>query len=279
MSGNVGTTIVNKKAKINTGAFNAPGLKKLFYNLISLGIFVAIWSLLASLFKSSFFPTPDGVVNALVNLIVHGDLEGYTLWEHTWVSTVRIAAGFFVALIMGVPLGLLMGLYPTIYERTSAIIEPIRFIPPIAWVPMAIVLLVGFSRYVFLIWLGAFFPIFINTMVSVPRVDPIWKDVVKVYGGNRSFIIKKVVFPAVLPDIFAGMRVSLGVAWMCIVAAEMIGGETVGLGRLILKYADLMRMNEVVVGMLFIGLIGFILNEVLIRIEKRLFRWRAEVSL
>jgi NitT/TauT family transport system permease protein len=279
MGGSAETTIAVKKGKASSKSFSFKGLQKLFYNLISLGVLIAIWAMLSTLFKSAFLPTPSGVLAAIVDLFAHGDLEGYTMWEHAYVSTIRVLAGFIVAVAMGVPLGLLLGLYPTFYEGTRSIIEPIRFIPPIAWVPMAIVLLMGFSRYAFLIWLGAFFPIFINTLVSVPRVEPIWKDVVKVYGGSKGFIIRKVVFPAVLPDIFSGMRVSLGVAWMCIVAAEMIGGETVGLGRLILKYADIMRMNEVVVGMLAIGIIGFLSNELLIRVEKRLFKWRSEVTL
>ncbi len=87
-------------------------------------------------------------------------MEGINLFSHIWKSLVRIFAGFGLACVLGVPLGLLMGLYPVIYSRTRAIIEPIRFIPPIAWIPLAIVLLVGFQRYAFLIWLGAFFPIF-----------------------------------------------------------------------------------------------------------------------
>jgi NitT/TauT family transport system permease protein len=144
---------------------------------------------------------------------------------------------------------------------------------------MAIVLLVGFSRYAFLIWLGAFFPIFINTLLSVAKVNPIHVNVAKVNGASRYFIIRKIVFPSVLPDIAAGMRIGLGIAWMCIVAAEMIGGEMVGVGRLILKYAELIRMSEIIVGMLLIGVIGFIMNEIFIWVERRIFRWRWEVEI
>lgn len=172
-----------------------------------------------------------------------------------------------------------MGLYPFTYEITKVIIEPIRFIPPIAWVPMAIVLLMGFSRYVFIIWFGAFFPIFISVLTSIPRVEPLLKDAVKVYGGNWLDIIKKVIIPSITPEILSGSRIGLGTAWACIVAAEMIGGETIGLGRLILKYADLLMTNEVVVGMLLIGLIGLLCNETILQIEKRLFKWRSQISI
>jgi NitT/TauT family transport system permease protein len=144
---------------------------------------------------------------------------------------------------------------------------------------MAIVLLTGFARFTFIIWLGAFFPIFISVLTSIPKVDPVTKDVVKVYGGKKLQIIKKVILPSVTPEILTGARISIGASWMCIVAAEMIGGESTGLGRLILKYADLLRLNEVVSGMLFVGMIGLGCNEVILRIEKILFKWRSQITL
>jgi NitT/TauT family transport system permease protein len=228
---------------------------------------------------SPYFPTFREIVLAFIWLARNGDVEGITLTQHVLASIIRILAGFGAACVMAIPLGLAMGLYPSIYRRTRAVVEPVRFIPPIAWIPVAIVLLVGFSRYAFLIWLGAFFPIFINVLVSVPRVNPIHVNVTRIFGARRWYIIRKIVIPSVSPDIAAGMRVGLGIAWMCIVAAEMIGGEMVGIGRLILKYAELIRMAEIIVGMLIIGLVGFLMNEVFIRVEKRLFRWRWEVSL
>ncbi len=249
------------------------------YNLGSLGIALVLWEIFAWYMHSPYFPPFRDIVVAFIKLSRFGDVEGINLSSHIFASLVRIFAGFGAACVMGIPLGLLMGLYPVIYARTRAIIEPIRFIPPIAWIPLAIVLLVGFQRYAFLIWLGAFFPIFISTLVSVPRVNPIHLNVVRIYGATRWYMIRKIVVPSVLPDIAAGMRIGLGIAWMCIVAAEMIGGEMVGIGRLILKYAELIRMSEIIVGMLVIGVIGFIMNEVFLRVEKRVFRWRWEVSL
>lgn len=254
-------------------------IKTIGYNGFSLLIVLILWSFFSWWQNSPFFPNPQSIYIAFINLLKHGDIEGITLWLHIGKSLVRIFAGFGAACALGIPLGLAMGLYPKFYNRTRSVIEPIRFIPPIAWIPMAIVLLVGFSRYAFLIWLGAFFPIFINTLLSVAKVNPIHVNVAKVNGANRSFIIRKIVFPSVLPDIAAGMRIGLGIAWMCIVAAEMIGGEMVGVGRLILKYAELIRMSEIIVGMLLIGVIGFIMNEIFIWVERRIFRWRWEVEI
>jgi ABC-type nitrate/sulfonate/bicarbonate transport system permease component len=231
------------------------------------------------LVHANYFPSPEGTFKAVTDLILKGDLEGYSLATHVWASFIKVLFGFGLALLTGVSLGMIMGLYPMIYEASKIIIEPIRFIPPVGWVPMAIVLFSGFSRFAFIIWLGAFFPIFISVLTSIPKVDPVAKDVVKVYGGKKLQIIRKIIIPSVTPEILAGARISIGSSWMCIVAAEMIAGESTGLGRLILKYADLFMTNEVVAGMLFVGLIGLGCNEVILRIEKYLFKWRTRITL
>lgn len=248
-------------------------------NAVVLLAFVIIWQFVAEAYRSPFIPGPSSVWAAAEKLVMRGDVNGHTLWAHSAASLTRVLAGFAVAVLMGVPLGLLMGLYPFIYQGTRSLIEPLRFIPPLAWIPIAIVTLTGFTRYVFIIWLGAFFPIFVATLVGVPRVEILHKNVALVHGASRTWIVRKVVVPSILPDIFGGMRVGLGVGWMCIVAAEMIGGESVGLGKLILKYAELLRMSEIIVGMITIGLLGLVLNEVLMLVERRLFRWRWEVKL
>ena len=254
-------------------------LKIYAYNMITLGIFLMAWAIIQNTTTSSYFPTIGGVEKAAVELATQGDNQGFSLIQHAWASSLRVLSGFGLALVMGVTLGLLMGLYPSIYENSKVIIEPVRFIPPIAWIPMAMVLLRGFTRYVFIIWVGAFFPVFISVLTSIPRVETILKDSVKVYGGSRWDILKKIVIPSVTPEILAGARIGLGDSWMCIVAAEMIGGEPVGVGRLILKYADLLNMNFVVVGMILVGVIGFACNEVVLQIERRLFRWRSQITL
>ena len=254
-------------------------LKIYAYNMITLGIFLMAWAIIQNTTTSSYFPTIGGVEKAAVELATQGDNQGFSLIQHAWASSLRVLSGFGLALVMGVTLGLLMGLYPSIYENSKVIIEPVRFIPPIAWIPMAMVLLRGFTRYVFIIWVGAFFPIFISVLTSIPRVETILKDSVKVYGGSRWDILKKIVIPSVTPEILAGARIGLGDSWMCIVAAEMIGGEPVGVGRLILKYADLLNMDAVVVGMILVGVIGFACNEVVLQIERRLFRWRSQITL
>lgn len=183
--------------------------KRVIYSLLVLGIFVGLWQMVFStLITAKYFPSPAGVVKAAIDLGTHGDLEGYSLFEHTWNSLLRVASGFSAAFILGVGLGLLMGLFPIIYDTMKVIIEPIRFIPPVGWVPLAIVLFVGFSRYIFVIWLGAFFPIFVSVLTSIPKVDLLLKDAVKVYGGSWVDIIRKVVLPSIMPEILSGLELA-----------------------------------------------------------------------
>jgi NitT/TauT family transport system permease protein len=247
-------------------------------NLMVIALGWLVWQAMAQAAGSSFFPGPASVVDAYREILAEGDVQGYQLWSHIWASLVRVLVGFAAAAVTGVALGMVLGLKPAVYDATKSILEPVRFIPPIAWIPLAIVLLSGFTRYAFIIWIGAFFPILVATMAGIHRVSPLLVEVSKSFGARRPFIILRVVTPGALPEIVAGMRIGLGVGWMCIVAAEMIGGENVGLGRLMMNYADLLRVDMVIVGMITIGVIGYITNEILILVEQRLFAWRRAIK-
>ncbi len=249
--------------------------------MLNVGVLVlvwVVWQLGARGAGSAFFPGPAAVVDAYREILSGGDVQGYQLWAHVWASLVRVVAGFAAAAVSGVTLGMLLGLRRGIYDATKSIVEPVRFIPPIAWIPLAIVLLSGFSRYVFIIWIGAFFPVLVATMAGIQRVSPLLVDVGKAFGAGKTFIVLRVVTPGALPEIVAGMRIGLGVGWMCIVAAEMIGGENLGLGRLMMNYADLLRVDMVIVGMITIGVIGYVTNEILLLVEQRVFAWRRAVK-
>lgn len=249
------------------------------FNALAVLLILAAWQTATFVVRSVFFPSPANVLRASLDLAVNGDVLGLSLLTHMGQSLLRLLAGFALGTVMAVPLGLVMGLYRPLYQGTRAAIEPFRFIPPIAWIPLAIVLLSGFERYVFLIWLGAFFPVFVATLVGVPRVELLHQNVARVFGAGKWYIVTRVVIPSVLPDIMGGMRVGLGTAWMTIVAAEMTGGESTGLGKMMVNYAELIRIPEIVVGMILIGGLGFGMNEILLRVERRLFRWRWEVKL
>ena len=248
-------------------------------NVVSLGCALAVWQALTWVVKSPYFPSPAQILDAFLGLAEKGDIQGNSLATHIWASLYRILIGFGASVLLGVPLGLAMGLYRNVYASLRAVIEPFRFIPPIAWIPLAIIFFSGITRFAFLIFIGAFFPIFTAAMVGVSRVESIHRKVALVHGAGKLYILTHIVVPTVLPDILGGMRVGLGAAWLTIVAAELVGGSTTGLGRMMVNYSELLRIPEVVVGMILIGIIGLAMNEALLLLEKHLFRWRWQVTL
>ena len=244
----------------------------------TLSIFLLLWEGVSRALGNPFLPGPYQVWLALIRIVTVGDIDGYTLAENSAVSLYRVLLGFLAGAITAIPLGLLMGIKPIARTAASPILEPIRFIPPIAWIPLSIVLLSGISRFVFLIWIGVFFPVLLNTIAGVRRTNITLVNVAKTFGASQGTIVRRIVFPSALPEIMTGLRVGLGIGWMCIMAAEMIGGDPVGLGRLILKYANYLQIDVVIVGMITIGLIGLAMNYAIILIEKRMFRYRVDVS-
>jgi len=138
-------------------------LKEIGYNILTILVALIVWSIVSWFAQSSYFPPVSSILAAFKDLAMEGDVDGITLGWHIWKSMLRIFAGFGAACALGIPLGLLMGLYPKLYSGSRGIIEPIRFVPPIAWIPLSIVLLTGFSRYVFIIFIGSFFPVWVLT--------------------------------------------------------------------------------------------------------------------
>jgi sulfonate transport system permease protein len=241
-------------------------------NLLSLVVFVIVWAVASDIFKNPLFPGPQKVAQTFWTLLTKGDLQGVTLFEHSYVSLFRVLLGFAAACITAIPLGILFGLWKPLYTGTRSVSEPLRFIPPLAWIPLGILFFSGLARYIFLIWIGAFFVLFVLTMNIIASTPPLFVDVGRACGGSRAFIVSRIVIPNALPQIVGSMRMVLGPAWMCIMAAEMVTAELVGLGQMIYNYATVLRMDIVIVGMITIGLLGLALNEAFLLIEKFLFR-------
>lgn len=254
-------------------------IRKAFLRSLQIAVLVALWQLVHFLTKSVFFTSPVEVFKAAWQLTTVGDIQGITLQRNLWTSFFRVLHGFAWGLVTGIPLGLFLGLSSGAYKWLKIIIEPARFIPPLAWVPLAIIFLNGEARYVFIIWLGTFFPVLMTTMSGVHSVDTALWEVGKSFRGSHLQLIWKIVLPSSAPHIAAGARLGLGTGWACIVAAEMIGGESVGIGRMIVNYGELIRLDAVVVGMIVIGLLGYILNEILLGLERYSFPWQRKVKL
>jgi len=249
--------------------------------VIAIGIWEAIYLLSPSLHAS--FPDPPSVLKAFIELNTVGDINGNVLLLHSLASFSRLLMGFAVAVFTALPLGLLMSVRSVFYRFLKPLVEIVRPIPPIAWIPIAIVLLSITYGSLFIIWLGAFFPILLNIISGVKRTSHVLMDVAKTFGADEKTVVYKVVIPSALPEILTGLRIGLGVGWMCILAAEMMGASSpfaespLGLGYLV--YADWSRgMHFVVAEMIMIGIIAFLMNEIFLRVESHLFKWRVEIA-
>ncbi|MHA1928882.1 MAG: ABC transporter permease [Candidatus Thorarchaeota archaeon] len=245
--------------------------------IVPLFILIGLWSVIA--WVSGGITIID-IAEDFIHLSVVGDSEGHTLLEHTGLSMFRVTLGFLAAVITAIPLGIAIGRYKSLDSVMGPVIEAMRPIPPIAWIPLAILMFSPVLLYsqIFIIWVGAFFPLLINTTTGVKRTNPVHIDVAETFGTSEVGIITKIVIPSAAPEIFAGLKLGFGIGWMCLVAAEMIGSGR-GLGYLVIIMQQAGRTGSVISSMLVIGLIGFIISFIFHLAEKNLLKWRQDVSI
>ncbi|MDR2056370.1 MAG: ABC transporter permease [Desulfovibrio sp.] len=220
--------------------------------------------------------SPLQVGAAFWELCAVGLPPGYLLPMHTLYSLSKVLAGVLLAVLLGCPLGLALGASRGIQMALMPLIDFIRPIPPLAWILLAIIWFgIGFGSAVFLIFLGAFFPIVLGTCSGVRGVDPLLVDAVRTLGGNRRDIWLKVLLPGAMPSLLTGIKVGTGIGWMTLVAAEFTGvRQGYGLGYMIMSARDLQRLDAVVAGMVGIGMVGLALEWMLGRIYRWLLRWQ-----
>jgi NitT/TauT family transport system permease protein len=246
-------------------------LKQILPPLIVAALLVAVWWIAVVASKSVIFPTPLQVVTGTLELVEQG-----TLWDHIGSSLFRVGAGFLLAVVVAVPLGLLMGWLSGAFATLNPIVQILRPISPIAWIPIAILWFgVGDMSPIFLIFLSSVFPTIVQTAAAVQTIDRQYIWAAENFGVSRAKLFLEVVIPAALPQIIVGMRVSLGVAWLVVVAAEMIALRS-GLGYLIIDSRNAgNRYDLVVAGMVIIGITGLLLDGAMRRLEGlKSLRWR-----
>jgi len=226
--------------------------------------FLLIWHIAVSLSGSSIFPKPIHVLRGIVELAQRGLLIKYIV-----ASLFRVSAGFLAALLVGVPAGLLLGWFARASDTFNPAIQVLRPISPIAWIPVAI-LWFGVSDLapIFLIFLASLFPIMTATMAAVQNINFVHLRAAQNFQLSGLKLFTKIVFPAALPQIITGVRIALGIAWLVVVAAEMIAVNS-GLGYLIIDSRNAgMRYDLVVAGMIIIGAIGLGLDVLVRRLER-----------
>jgi taurine transport system permease protein len=242
---------------------------------VTIAAALLLWYMLTSLtgiVGSYRLPSPPEFLAALRQIAVDG-YAGGTLLQQTLQSLKIVIEGFLVASLVGIPLGFLMGWS----RRVEALLNPvfllIRPIPPLAWIPLAIVWLgLGDAAKIMVIWFAAFVPSVINTFTGVRQVNPVLIEAARVHGATDWRVAKEVVAPGALPMIFTGLRLSLQASWTTLVAAELVGAF-LGLGRVLsLAYRDIYPAM-IVVAMVVIAIAGALMTQLLARIERMVIRW------
>ena len=224
--------------------------------LLVAGVFLVGWHWSVRLTGSEIFPRPSEVFRGLMELMQKGLLLKYAV-----ASLFRVTWGFTLAALVGVPFGLLLGWYGWAFRAFNPMIQMLRPISPIAWIPVAILWFgVSDAAPIFLIFLASVFPITVSAIAAVQNMQPVYLRAAQNFGLKGLPLFRRVILPAALPQIITGIRIALGVAWLVVVAAEMIAVNS-GLGYLIIDARNAgKRYDLVVAGMVMIGLIGLLLD-------------------
>jgi NitT/TauT family transport system permease protein len=234
------------------------------------------WHLAVKAGMTRLIPSPADVAEYMVDFAIGGiwdDAFSATLHIHLFASMTRVYGGFALAALVAVPLGLLIGRNDKVRALLDPFLQLMRPIPVTAWLPLSMILFgLGPRSAFFLVFLGAFYPILLNTVFGVRSVEKRLFEAASMLGCSGTAQFFRVVLPASLPSIFTGLRLGLGLAWFVIVVGEMTGVPQ-GLGAVIMDGRTLSRTELVICGMIVIGIAGFISDRVIVAIMNRLLRW------
>jgi ABC-type nitrate/sulfonate/bicarbonate transport system permease component len=248
-----------------------------FLYAVSITAFFLVWDTVAyrRVFGSGL-ARPQEVISQLGKMMVD-TMAGKSLMGHVWASTQRILIGFSLASIVAVPLGLMMALNRYVNAFVRPVFDLLKPMPPIAWISIAILWFgIGEESKVFIIVVGTFVPCLLNAFNGVRLIEPQLYDVVRMLGGNRRDEIIQVCFPAAFPAIFAGLQISLSIAWTCVLAAELVSSRS-GLGFIIIQGMTLSRPAQIIGGMLLIAVVAWGMSLLVSGLEKFLCPWKREV--
>lgn len=231
---------------------------------------VVAWQIVVTVTKPnpSVLPPPIDVVFTFGHLLRNGELGVDTAY-----SLARVISAWLLSAVVAIPLGLLMGSSLRLERIVNPFVELLRPISPLAWIPMAILWFgIGESGKIFVVFIGTFFPILLSTIAGVKGVDPVLLHAGQVFGcTNRLLLFRRVVMPASMPSVVVGLRVAFGTGWAAIIAAELVAAHS-GLGFLIANGMDILRADSVLVGMIAIGILGFLFDAFFRYLQRRFAR-------
>lgn len=239
--------------------------KKIIYPLISFSLIIFLWQLVVmfSGWSVQVFPGPVIVFYGFVELLSNG-----SLFNHSVASLYRVTIGFYFGALLGIPLGILIGRINTAKLLLNPVIQFLRPISPLAWIPLSMLWFgIGDQPAIFLIFLSSFFPIVVATAIAVASINPIYFQVASNFNLSRTEMLTKIVIPAITPEIVTALRLTIAIAWLVVVAAEMIAVQS-GLGYLILDSRNALRMDYVMVAMIVIGVIGLLLDIIMYKLGR-----------
>ncbi len=249
---------------------NLKAIKRVAASFIAL---LTLWYLVAKFsgVNPALFPTPLKVFAAFKELLTVGLLgssSNATLIGHIVSSLGRFAVGYFLAVVVSVPLGLVLGLRPKLYGYVDPIVQTLRPIAPVAWFPFLVLLLgIGNLPAIAIIFIAGFFPILTSTVAAVKNMDPIFFKVARNFDMGRLETVTKIVFPATFPQIVASLRLALGTCWIFLVSGEMVGAQS-GLGFLVMDAKNCLRSDALLATMIVIGIIGLLLDQLVAAAER-----------
>jgi len=254
--------------------------EKYILPLITIFAFLLIWQLVCStgIIPDNKLQTPGTVFKAFVAKFNDTDPDGATLIENTVASLKITVSGLFLGILVGTPLGLLMGWYKPINNFVKPLFELIRPIPPIGWIPLSIVWIgVGNFAKIAIIFLAAFIPCVLNAYAGIQGTKQVLINVSKTFGASNFYIFRKIGIPSSLPMVFAGMRIAMGNAWGTLVAAELLAANK-GLGYMIIMGRQFSRPDIIIVGMIVIGGLGYMFTWIFGKIEDYVIRGQEHIE-
>ncbi len=248
---------------------------EIVYSVGAVVVLLVVWFALshASFIKAGYLPTPEELWATFVELVKNG-YQGKPLWEHIGISLMRTLSGFALGVLFGVPVGLLAGYSRRAGAMISPIMAFIRPIPPIAFIPMAVLYFgLGETGKIVLIFFVSFNYVQANAQAGAANFPIAYRRASESIGLTKAQTFYRVVLPGALPQIFTGLKVALALSWAVVVAAELVGAQS-GLGFMISDAALLFRIPVVFIGIALIGAIGLILNLTLNFIEHKIVHWK-----
>lgn len=253
-----------------------PRIKRWLTPLIVPVLLLIAWDLGVRMSGTRLIPLPHDVGLMLIDFAfggIYDDAFSKTLFLHLWKSITRVYGGFLAAALLGIPLGLLIGRIKLIRDLLDPTLQLLRPVPVTAWLPLSMIFFgIGPNAAIFLVFLGAFYPIVFNTIFGVKAVDNRLFEAALMLGCSGSSLFRQVVLPASIPSILNGLRLGHGFAWILIVVGEMTGVPE-GLGAVIMDGRMLSRTDLVIAGMIVIGITGYATDRVLVTINNRLLKW------